>query len=178
MTMLMFVRASVLVVAVATQHVAGGVNFDELTYPSGPCYTDTSHMHGGHYTDPGKTNQAGTDLDAVVEEVDAGVSGGAQLALVILECDFPKGWNAQARVYRVAGGKAIALKQVAAFDESQSYLTGGGPLPSGGWIHVSFSGGKLYVDVWNKGTTWTVTTYAWRGGALVQLYRQVHQRRG
>ena len=152
--------------------LVGGVDFGNLTYTPGPCYPkEPAELHDGTYSY--LSSQATTQLTVSVDEAYAGKLDNQPIAVVVLRCDFPIGFNAEARVYRVSGGKPVFLATAGTFA-----LPGGdSPMPATGWIHVSFAQEKLYVDTWTYGEKfWLVKTYGLNDGKLVTLYSEHHQR--
>lgn len=170
MRLLPFVCAGAvaLVAAAATGHVVDGINFDELDLGNG------AHLHNGHY--------AHTDQEIVtnLQDLYPGFVGGKRVVVVRFHYDIPAtGYDEDAKAYLVASGRATHLADLGAF----SLFEDGGPYPDR-WLYVSFSGGKLYTDVWHvedrcKGTRdWTASTYDLRNGKLARIYRQKHHRSG
>ncbi len=148
-------------------HVVGGVTFDEIDLGGGV------HLHHGTYTaqDPHIT----TSLQSVF----SGRVAGKTVAGLLLHYELPAtGYDEGAQAFEVTGGHAKPLGDVGEF----SYFNDSGPYPKSGWIFVSFTGGKLYADVWNeqkrcdKNHDWVSSTYTIRGDKLVRVYQLAHHR--
>ena len=154
--------------------VVAGADFANMSYAPGPCDPEIpiTLKDGEHsYLAP----KAATSLIASVGDVFAGTLRGERIAVVTLRCDYPVGFNEDARIYRIANGKAKYLATAASF----ALPAGDDPMPRNGWLHVSFAGDKLYVDAWTYGETfWLATTYGLRDGKLVKLFTEHHQRSG
>jgi hypothetical protein len=170
----------------ATPPIVAGVNFYEMTYKPGPCaksdIPDPSRpvpMHLGEYTfSASSPTQDPRDIHTTVDEVFAGTVGSVPAAVVTLGCEVAAGsYTSDARVYRIAAGAATSLGSIGVVD----HLGGDSPMVEGDWIHVSFSGGLLYVDAWSndarcKANDWTASTYSIRNDKLVLLNKQFHHR--
>jgi len=138
--------------------VVGAVNFDKIAYGSGPC--------------------AQTEFQPSVDDVFSGRVNGAHIAVVVLRCDFPVGFNAEARAYRIDGNRAMYMANVGTF----ALPAPDDPYVDGGWIHVNFASGALYVDTWDyfrncdSKHDWETSTYTVRQGKLIRTYRERHHR--
>ena len=150
------------------------VDFKNYSYPS-PCTNQAEksvRVHDGTY------EYQYDRLSATVQTIYRGtMSKGTGVAIVAIACEVPiGGFDAVAHAYAIDGDRAIRLTDVG----TCTYAAGDDPYPKGGWIHATFKGGLLYVDVWdgtNDVTAWTVTTYALREGQLQRVYRERHHRK-
>jgi hypothetical protein len=155
--------------------IVGGVDFGNLRYSGGPGNCTTSPMHNGTYEDPE------LEYTASVEDLFGGSVAGQPVAVVILRCEYNgHGYDAMAQLFAIAGGTArrlgiLGTGGLAASDSS---------MPPGGWIHLSFTDGKLYADVWDSAQTcasrrdWVSSAYTIRDGKLVRLDQLRHHRPG
>lgn len=150
-------------------HVVGGVNFDELDLGGGV------RLHHGSFTaqDPAITT--------TLQSLFSGRVAGKTVAVALLHYELPAtGYNEGTQVFEVAGGRARSLGSIGEF----AFFNDSGPYPKGSWIYVSFSGGRLYADVWNaqnrcdKNRDWVSSSYTIRGDKLVRLNAMPHHRAG
>jgi hypothetical protein len=155
--------------------VANGVDFGNLRYTDGPGNCKTSQMRNGAYDYPEG------EYSASVEDVFGGLVAGSPVAVVILRCEYNgHGFDSVAQLFATAGGaRRLGILGSGGMTGSDSPLP---PWP-GGWIHVSFSDGKLYADVWDyakqcdRNRDWVSSAYTVRSGKLV-LLNQLHHHRG
>jgi hypothetical protein len=157
--------------------IVGGVDFVNHTYVNGPGNCKTTTMHAGV-----PPSDAG-EYEGSVENVFAGRVSGVLVAVVILRCEYNgHGFDSQAQLFAVDAGNARKIGILG----SGSMMSSDSPLPPwpGAWIHVSFTGGKLYTDVWNsvrkcdRTRDWMSTAYSIRAGRLVPATGTPHHRAG
>jgi hypothetical protein len=156
--------------------IVHGVDFGNLTYTDGPGSCKT--MRAGAYNDYPEG-----EYSASVSDVFSGLVAGNSVAVVILRCEYNgHGFDSVAQLFAIAGGVAHRLSII-----GSGGMTGSdSPLPPwpGGWIHVSFAGGKLYADVWDyakqcdRNRDWVSSAYTIRNGKLVLLNQLRHHREG
>jgi hypothetical protein len=124
-------------------------------------------MRGGH-----DNTAMGTAFDVAVSFVQRGsLRAGTQQALVVLTCHFPIGGTSTPYVYDINGTTAVLLGTLPGADWGGDWGSG----PSS--IHTRFANNFLYVDVCESSSDCklrVVTTYALRGGKLVQVWKQTH----
>jgi hypothetical protein len=160
--------------------LAAGVNFKNFDYAVSPCGGDGNdaaddvpppvHVRAGTYA---YNNAAmGTAFDVSVAFVQRGsLQSGTQQALVVLSCEFPIGGTSTSYLYDVAGTTAVLLGELPGASWGGDW--GSGPNS----IHTRFANDFLYVDACGRVSdckTRVVTTYALRGGKLVQVWKQTH----
>lgn len=162
---------------VGQPHIVGGVDFDNFTYTDGPGNCKIAHMKDAY------AGYSPEIWEATVENVFAGSIAGRPTAIAVLRCEYNgHGFDQNAQLFTIHGGKA---KRIAILGEG-SMAGPDSPFPPwpGGWLHVSYAGGKLYADVWdyahqcNPRTDWIVTTYTIRNGRLAALNTMHHHRAG
>jgi tetratricopeptide (TPR) repeat protein len=153
--------------AAPTRHVVAGVNFDEIDLGGGV------RLHHGTFTaqDPAITT--------TLQSLFSGQVAGKTVAVALLHDELPAtGYNEETQVFEVAGGRAKRLGSVGEF----AFFNDSGPYPKGSWIYLSFTGGRLYADVWNaqarcdKNRDWVSSTYTIRSDKLVRLNAMPHHR--
>jgi len=162
---------------VGTPKVVGGIDFGNFTYVGGPGNCTRVTLRDGSATD------RMDEYEAYLQDVFAGAVSGVAVAVVVLRCEYHgHGFDSAAQVFSVAGGKA---SKIGVLGEG-AMASADSPFPAwpGGWIHVSFRGGLLYADVWDRdkacsgNADWVSTGYAVRGGKLVALGTLRHHRNG
>jgi hypothetical protein len=161
-----------LTLAIATAQPKS-VDFKNFTYTTNPCSANVPVpvvMSAGtfSYFD----QKMGTGFDLHVAAIKEGsLAEGTRQAVVVIACDFPVGGTAAAYLFDERTPTAVLLKQVATANWGADW--GAGPDS----IHIRFTNRFLYVDAC-KDTDCTlsvVTTYALRGGKLVQVFVQTHK---
>lgn len=150
--------------------VVGSVDLGKLTYGNGPGNCKTVPSTGDGY-------------QGYVDEAFSGNVAGQLVAVAILRCEYNgHGFDSQAQLFAIEGGKARRLGILG----SGGMMSSDSPLPPwpGGWIHLSFADGKLYVDLWDYAhrcdatRDWASSTYTVRDGKLVLEGVLGHHRHG
>ena len=98
--------------------VVQAIDFGELAYARGPCPDSARavlHQNGYSYF----SKQAGTDMTVSVENVFSGVVGGARIAVVVIRCDVPGAFTADALAYRFDGKRAVFLAKAGKFGRAR-----------------------------------------------------------